>query len=142
MLRELFETDMPTQAPPYKLVGWITALLALGTLVWKASEFRSEVRTDLSWMKTSLATLVTRFNELDVVQTQIKTIDTGGSFALKELNAKVQELLQKVNAYEKYGSPANVHTMESFEGRLSKVEKDLELHKVSDERQHSAKGNL
>lgn len=99
---------------------------------WTVSGFRSQMTTDMGWVKSSLSTLVTRFNELDVMQSQMKAMDKDGTQAFKELALKAQSLAQKVDAYEKYGSPANVKSMENFEGRLSRLENEFSTYKATD----------
>lgn len=83
-----------------KLAGWISVLIAVGGLIWKASEFRSEVRTDMAWVKTSLATIVTRFNELDMIKTRVDLMDATGTSEMKEIKKRVEHLERELEAHE------------------------------------------
>jgi hypothetical protein len=78
----------------------ITCLSCVGgacTLAWWASTLTA----DMAWVKTSLATIVTRFNDLDGLKSRVQMIETYGSPKLGELDKRVE-----------------------------KIEKDLELHKA------------
>lgn len=83
-----------------KLAGWVTVLIAVGGLIWKASEFRSEVRTDMAWVKTSLATIVTRFTELDMIKTRVDLMDATGTSEMKEIKKRVEHLERELEAHE------------------------------------------
>jgi len=131
-------TNKPDGKDSDTLIGTNSALriglvVVIGGFVWWAASFRTQMVTDMSWVKTSLATLVTRFNELDVMQNQLKTMDKDGTTALREATAKIQELGQKVTAYEKYGSPADVLRFDAVVARLTTMERELGEHRVKDD---------
>lgn len=84
-----------------KLAGWVTVLIAVGGLIWKASEFRSEVRTDMAWVKTSLATIVTRFTELDMIKTRVDLMDATGTSEMKEVKKRIEEEQKRIDRLER-----------------------------------------
>jgi hypothetical protein len=133
------QNDEPTVIGPNSAMK-IGFVVVLGGFVWWAASFRTQMVTDMAWVKTSLATLVTRFNELDIVQAQIKMMDKDGTVALKDSLLKVQELAQKVAAYEKYGSPADVARFDAIVQRLTLMERDMERHRVLDEERFNKSG--
>lgn len=133
------EEEKPTVIGPNSAMK-IGFVVVLGGFVWWAASFRTQMVTDMAWVKTSLATLVTRFNELDIVQAQIKMMDKDGTVALKDSLLKVQELAQKVAAYEKYGSPADVVRFDALVQRLSILEREFEAHRIRDDDRFSKSG--
>lgn len=94
---------------PIALVA--TMVTTLGTafyLVWAAAEFRTQVVTDMSWVKTSLATIVTRFNELDTLKARVDILNETGSKQMRETVSRLDRIEKSLEVHietTKQGKP-------------------------------------
>lgn len=108
----------------FSLVGSLTIL------AWKASSFASGMQTDMSWVKTSLATIVARFDSFEQLKQQVDRMERFGSSTAQDNGRKMDGLENRVKNIEEFGCQKTRSSLDELRKELEAMRREIELHEA------------
>lgn len=109
----------------------VSLIGSLTVLAWNASAYAARLTTDMSWVKTSLATIVTRFDQVDSLKAHVDQIDSFGSQAARHNADVMKELDARVSKLEEYGSPRLRTLLEQLQKEVVEIRNKQEMHEAT-----------
>lgn len=110
-------------------VAVVVGVFAIG-LTAQIAQFKATMVNDMSWMKTSLATLVTRFDSLETVKQQVDRLERYGSTSAQDNAKRMDQFDSKIKMIEEFGSPWCRKQNDELKAEIAVLKRELETHEL------------